>query len=70
MKTIFKVPMMSCDHCKQSIKGELSKLSGVNAVIIDLDAKTVDIDHDPSVTKGMLITAIDNAGFDVEQTKN
>lgn len=39
MKTIFKVPMMSCDHCKQSIKGELSKLSGVNEVIIDLDAK-------------------------------
>lgn len=67
MKTIFKVPMMSCNHCKESIKNELSKLSGVKKVIIDLNEKTVDIEHNSDVNNDMLILAIDNAGYDIEQ---
>ena len=66
MKTIFKVPMMSCSHCEKIIKWELSKLPGVKDVIIDLNAKLVNIEHDNNITKDMLISAIDNAGYDVE----
>lgn len=56
------VPAISCDHCKNAIEGEVTKVDGVTAVMVDIDAKTV------SVTGGdydAIVSAIDEAGFDI-----
>ena len=57
----YSVPDISCDHCVQSITGEVTKVAGVSAVVVDLDTKTV------AVTGGEtadVIAAIDEAGYD------
>ena len=35
------VPEMSCQHCVNAITGEVGSLTGVDSVLIDLDAKSV-----------------------------
>ena len=62
MTTTYSVPSMSCQHCVESITKEVSAVDGVEAVIVDLGAKTV------AVTGGQsdaVVAAIDEAGFDV-----
>lgn len=65
MNTILKVPAISCHHCEMSIQKEVSKLNGVDSVIVDLTQKTVSVEHNSSVTHQMIIDAIDEAGYDV-----
>lgn len=59
----YSVPGISCDHCKQSIEGEVSKVPGVDSVVVDVATKTVAViggaDSD-------IRDAIDEAGFDIE----
>jgi copper chaperone len=59
---VYRVPEMSCDHCRNAIETNVGPVDGVTGVAVDLDAKTV------TVTGGQpddLIAAIDRAGFDV-----
>jgi len=58
----YSVPGISCDHCKSAIEGEVTKISGVVGIDVDIDAKTV------AVTGGddaAIREAIDEAGYDV-----
>ena len=58
----YSVPDISCDHCKAAIEGEVSKVSGVVGIAVDIDAKTV------AVTGGddsAIRDAIDEAGYDI-----
>ena len=59
----YSVPGMTCGHCKASIESEVGKVSGVFAVSVDLDAKTVTVsgsDDDAAIR-----AAIDEAGFEI-----
>ncbi|RLE20509.1 MAG: heavy metal transporter [Actinobacteria bacterium] len=58
----YSVPGISCGHCKAAIEGEVTKVSGVLGVAVDIDAKSV------VVTGGIdaaIREAIDEAGYDV-----
>jgi copper chaperone len=59
---VYRVPDMSCDHCRTAIETNVGPLDGVVGVEVDLDAKTVTVvgGDDPAI-----IAAIDTAGFDV-----
>lgn len=41
-------PDISCDHCAQAITQALSAIDGVRSVSVDVDAKRVQVSHDPS----------------------
>ena len=58
------VPEMSCQHCVNSITGEVSQLAGVKNVAIDLDTKHVRVDADESVTSQAVVEAVNEAGYD------
>lgn len=60
----FRVPAISCQHCVNAITKEVQAVKGVNLVQINLDAKSVRVEHDGSVQVAMLIGAINEAGFD------
>jgi copper chaperone len=62
----FSVPGMSCGHCVAAISAEVAKVTGVEAVDVDLDAKTVAVRPLPGVTlvDAELVAAIDEAGFE------
>ena len=61
---IYSVPGVSCAHCAQAIRGEVSQLPGVESVEVDLAAKTVMVDG-RSLDEAAVVAAIDEAGYEV-----
>jgi copper chaperone len=60
------VPEIHCDHCRQAIEGALVPLPGVAAARVDIDARTVTVEIDGTVTdRGRLVAAIEEQGYDV-----
>lgn len=63
---VFKVPGVSCDHCRQAITRSVSRLGGVGLVEVDLAGKTVAVSYDPSrADRKAIRAAIEEAGYDV-----
>jgi copper chaperone CopZ len=60
----YSVPDVSCGHCATAISGEVNKVSGVEAVDVDLDAKSVTVTADP-LDATAILAAIDDAGYTV-----
>ena len=54
---------MSCGHCKLAITSEVSQVSGVDFVEVDLDTKLVHV-RGTDVDETALVRAIDEAGYD------
>jgi copper chaperone len=62
----FKVPDMSCGHCKTAVEGELNKLSGVQSSNANVGRGTVEVSYDESrVSTEQLKGAIEEAGYTV-----
>jgi copper chaperone len=61
--TRFSVDGMSCRHCKVAITDEVSRVSGVDSVDVDLDAKLVRV-RGADVDAGDVVGAIDEAGYE------
>jgi copper ion binding protein len=61
----YTVAGMSCQHCVDAITGEVTRVSGVRDVAVDLAAKTVTVTGDP-VDDTAVRAAIDEAGYAVE----
>ena len=60
----FKVPEMSCGHCKAAIEGELGRLSGVEHSNADLEKGVVEVRYDEGlVSADELKGAIEDAGY-------
>ena len=49
-KETFSIPNISCGHCVNAIKNELSEMEGVKSVAGSPEAKTVDIEWDAPAT--------------------
>jgi copper chaperone CopZ len=54
---------MSCGHCKVAIVDEVSRISNVEAVDVDLDAKRVRV-RGADVDAADVVGAIDEAGYE------
>lgn len=65
IEQIFHVPDVSCGHCVAAITNELTKLTGVQEVGVDLETKLVTVRHDGTVTDTVLREGIEEAGYDV-----
>jgi len=62
----FRVPEMSCGHCKAAIEGELNKLSGVAYSNANLEEGTVKVSYEEGrVSEEQLKGAIEDAGYAV-----
>ncbi len=67
MKTeTLSVPDISCDHCKMSIEGATSALTGVTESTVDIPGKTVTITYEAD-TLGIdeIVSAIEEQGYEV-----
>ena len=60
----FRVPEISCQHCVNAITKEVSALPGVSAVQVNINDKSVRVEHDANVSVATLIGAINEAGYD------
>ncbi len=63
MTRIYRVPGISCDHCKRAIEGEVGRVDGVEQVEVDIEQRTVTINGDAD--DGAVRAAIAEAGYDV-----
>lgn len=61
----YKVSGMTCGHCVQSVKTEVSKLGGVTNVEIDLDSGQVMVTSEQAIDDAALRAAVDEAGYEV-----
>jgi copper chaperone len=59
----FEVGGMSCGHCELAITGEVSQVSGVDSVEVDLETKLVRV-RGADVDVQHVIGAIDEAGYE------
>ncbi len=65
-KNVIKVEGMSCQHCVKAVNGAVSALPGVANVTVDLEAKTVSVEHDPGQSSlNAIKAAIEDQGYDV-----
>lgn len=66
MTTEFRVPDATCGHCKQTIESAVSAIEGVGAADLDLESKTLKVEHDETVTSDGLVGAVGAAGYSPE----
>ena len=59
----YSVPGITCGHCEAAITEEVTQISGVRAVAVDLDAKLVSVTG-RGLDDEALIAAIDEAGYE------
>lgn len=65
-KSILNVDGMSCEHCVKTITTVVGALSGVSDVTVDLEGKTVTVEHDSAQAPLDKIKAeIEDQGYDV-----
>ncbi|EXG87477.1 MAG: copper chaperone CopZ [Lacrimispora sphenoides] len=65
-KSVINVDGMACEHCVKAITNAVGALSGVSGVSVDLEAKTVTVDHDPDQASVDKIKAeIEDQGYDI-----
>ena len=55
---------MSCDHCANAIRAEISKLPGVTSIDVDVTAGTVRVSGDPVPEDASLREAVEEAGYE------
>ena len=65
MKHQFKVPEMTCGHCKMRIEKAMNGSGEVSELNIDLQSKTVSLESELPVEG--LIRLFDEAGYDAEK---
>lgn len=61
----FTVTGMTCGHCVGSVTKEVSKLSGVTKVDVDLATGSVTVESNSPIDPGAFAIAVDEAGFAV-----
>jgi copper chaperone len=66
MNTTITVSGMTCGHCVNSVTEELSKISGVKEVKVDLDRGKVDITSESELAQADLSGAIQEAGYEIK----
>ncbi len=59
----YTVPGMTCGHCKSAVTSELTAVSGVESVDVDLDSKRVVV-RGEALDDTALREAIEEAGYE------
>jgi copper chaperone CopZ len=59
----YTVPDMSCAHCEHAVTSELSEVTGVTSVDVDLDSKLVRV-QGTEIDGAAVVAAIDEAGYE------
>ncbi|WP_149359471.1 heavy-metal-associated domain-containing protein [Lolliginicoccus suaedae] len=63
MTTTITVTGMTCGHCENSVRSEISALPGVTSVAVDLATGAVTITSDTELDPAALREAVDEAGY-------
>jgi len=62
-RVVYSVPAMHCAHCERAVRDEVSTVSGVEAVEVDLERKLVTVAAEP-LDDAAVRAAIEAAGYE------
>ena len=62
---VFTVKGMTCGHCVQAVKGEVSKIDGVSKVDVELDSGRVMVESRQPVDREAVRLAVEEAGYEL-----
>jgi copper chaperone len=62
-RAVYSVPGVHCAHCKRAVRDEVSTVSGVTAVDVDLERKLVTVDAE-TLDDAAIRAAIEAAGYE------
>ena len=62
-KTTVVAPDIVCGGCAGAIKKALGKVGGISQVEVDVDTKTVSVEHNNEVSRQKIVEVLDDAGF-------
>lgn len=65
--TEFQITGMSCGHCENAVREEVSKLPGVEIVQVSAADGRLEITAGAPVADADVIAAVDEAGYDAER---
>ena len=65
MKKTIKIDGMHCNHCKMRVEKALKGLAGVVSAVVNLEAKTAEIESASEIDDAAIEAAVDDAGFKV-----
>ena len=63
--TTYTVAGMTCSHCVAAVTEEVTKISGVTDVQVDLASGAVTIASESGVDAGAVAAAVDEAGYEL-----
>ncbi|MEW6473882.1 MAG: heavy-metal-associated domain-containing protein [Actinomycetota bacterium] len=63
--TTYRVTGMTCDHCVRAVTEEVSKLTGVSNVAVDLPSGAVTVSSDSPLDEAAVKAAINEAGYEL-----
>ena len=61
----YAVRDMTCGHCAGAVTAEISKVSGVTGVQVDVAAGRVTVQSDQPVAADAIAEAVEEAGYEV-----
>jgi copper chaperone len=67
MEINFKVPEISCGHCKETIENTLSTVSQISETNVDIESKSVNVKLSEELDIKVLADLLDEQGYTVEQ---
>ncbi len=66
MEKIFKIPKISCGHCVNSIKNELSELAGVQSVKGNAELKKITVEWSAPLTEEEIRNVLESINYPAE----
>jgi copper chaperone CopZ len=60
----YQVTGMTCGHCEASVRGEVAKIDGVQAIVVDAKSGSLVIDSESPVADADVLAAVDEAGYE------
>lgn len=60
----FQVTGMSCGHCEAAVRGEVTKLAGVQQVEVSAASGRLTVISDAVLADDAVIAAVDEAGYE------
>ena len=61
--TTFQVTGMTCGHCQRAVTEEISRIPGVDSVLVDLATGDVTVTAAEPVDRADVASAVDEAGY-------
>jgi len=65
VETTYQIKGMTCGHCAQAVTGELTLLTGVRTVDVDVPAGVAKVNSDAPLALDEVRAAVDEAGYEL-----